>query len=51
VGGYCRTTSDCTDNTTCPASGSGLRVCGGPGASCQNNNKCVSGRCQGGVCQ
>ncbi len=50
VGGYCRTTADCTDNTTCPATGSGLRVCGGPGASCQNNNKCVSGNCNRGVC-
>jgi hypothetical protein len=50
VGGYCRTTADCTDNTTCPASGNGLRVCGGPGASCQNNNKCVSHQCNRGVC-
>jgi hypothetical protein len=27
-----------------------MRVCGGTGASCANNNKCVSNKCQGGVC-
>jgi hypothetical protein len=26
-------------------------ICGGPGAPCQNKNKCVSGKCTGGVCQ
>ena len=50
LGGYCRITTDCTDNTTCPSTGSGVKVCGGPGASCQNDNKCVSGRCRQGIC-
>jgi hypothetical protein len=28
-----------------------MKVCGGTGAVCANNNKCVSGRCRNGVCQ
>lgn len=47
LGGSCRTTVDCTDNTACSASS---QTCGGQGAPCTNNNKCTSGRCAGGIC-
>ena len=46
LGGACRTTTDCTDNTTCGPT----KTCGGLGAACANNNKCVSGKCKGGIC-
>lgn len=46
VGGSCRTTSDCTDNTTCGPT----KVCGGVGAVCANNNKCTTGKCKNGFC-
>ena len=49
LGGSCRTTADCTDNTTCPT-GTGPYVCGGVGAACANNNKCTTNKCQGGYC-
>ena len=48
LGGLCRTTQDCTDNTTCSST---TKTCGGAGATCANNNKCVSNRCQGGICR
>jgi len=47
LGGNCRTSADCTDNVTCSAT---TQTCGGLGATCSNNNKCVSGRCRNGVC-
>lgn len=46
VGKTCRSTVDCTDNTTCGPT----KVCGGPGAPCANNNKCVSNSCVNGTC-
>ena len=51
LNGVCRTTADCTDNTSCSATPPARGVCGGVGAPCANNNKCVSGKCQGGICQ
>jgi len=46
-GGLCRAAADCTDNITCSST---TKTCGGDGAVCANNNKCVSNRCQGGIC-
>ncbi len=47
LNGACRTTTDCTDNTTCSAT---TQTCGGVGAACANNNKCTTNKCQGGIC-
>ena len=48
LAGTCSTAADCQNNINCTANG---QTCGGPGASCQNNNKCVSGSClPSGVC-
>lgn len=49
LGQLCSISADCTDNTTCPPTGS-PRVCGGVGALCANNNKCTTNKCRGGVC-